>query len=238
MPASDAAGLLTAQHTRRQQALRALTVRDLLALARGWDGQPQSFGPLALAVMAMIELRRRTSSGLAAQYFQGFRLAEGVAGEAVPVLAGRLDPLRLRTAVYASGLGSTDRALKAGKSLAEARRVALVNLSGEATRHVLDGGRETLISSVRRDARARGWQRVTGGKPCAFCMTIASRGPVFKEDTVGFRAHGHCACSAEPVYGGGWSGSNLRHRKTYDEATAGLSGPDAINALRRHLAGA
>jgi len=44
--------------------------------------------------------------------------------------------------------------------------------------------------------------RVASANSCAFCAMLASRGPVYKEETVDFEAHDHCTCGSEPVYEG------------------------------------
>lgn len=60
---------------------------------------------------------------------------------------------------------------------------------------VLDTQRRTITGTARA-SRGR-WRRVTDGHPCAFCAMLASRGPVYAEDTVDFEAHSKCGCTAE-----------------------------------------
>jgi hypothetical protein len=71
---------------------------------------------------------------------------------------------------------------------------ALTTTLGTASRIVLDGGRTTTLDTMKADPVAVGWYRVTDDDPCAFCALLASRGVVYKEDTVGFEAHNQCAC--------------------------------------------
>jgi len=123
-----------------------------------------------------------------------------------------------------------------------------VRVLGTATRLVLDGGRRTLVESIRADPRAEGWQRVTSGSPCAFCAMVASRGPAYaSERAARFEAHDHCGCSAEPYYRGSrtlevnqrlheaWKAAQ-REARDAGELVRGTSN-DALNAFRRHLAG-
>lgn len=71
---------------------------------------------------------------------------------------------------------------------------ALSTTLGTSSRIVLDGGRTTTLETVKADPVAVGYYRVTDGDPCAFCALLASRGVVYKEDTVGFEAHNDCGC--------------------------------------------
>ena len=71
---------------------------------------------------------------------------------------------------------------------------ALVQVSGSMSRISLNAGRETVMSAVRSDPAAFGWSRDGTGDTCAFCSMLISRGPVYKEETVGFKSHDHCAC--------------------------------------------
>lgn len=77
---------------------------------------------------------------------------------------------------------------------------ALSTTLGTSGRIALDGGRTTILNTVQHDRVAVGWYRVTDGDPCAFCALLASRGAVYKEDTVGFQAHNLCGCSAAPAF--------------------------------------
>jgi len=146
--------------------------------------------------------RRAISASLAAGYFEAFRRVEGAGGVASPVIVAFDERAiaRARTSMQVTGYVTTER-LRALKH-ADPSRVALVRVSGAVTRHVLDGGRETLMASVRDDRRARGWARVTSAEPCSFCAMLASRGPVYGERTGDFQSHDHCACNLEP---GAWS---------------------------------
>lgn len=123
-----------------------------------------------------------------------------------------------------------------GKPLQRARDESFVEASGAATRHVLTGGRQSLLTLVEGDMKAIGWIRVTDGDPCAWCAMLASRGPVYRtEQSAGFSAHDACACQAEPVYSRDtlWPGRAAEFRRLYREVTTGTTGRDSINAFRR-----
>lgn len=125
---------------------------------------------------------------------------------------------------------------RAGRT--DVARTAFVNLSGEATRQALNGGRSTIDYLVQEDRRALGYIRKTDNDPCAFCAMLASRGPAYKSrETGGFQAHAHCACQPEPVYSSTtqWPGRAREFQELWRSSTTGLDGRDAFNAFRRAL---
>lgn len=121
---------------------------------------------------------------------------------------------------------------------------ALSTTLGTASRVALDGGRTTLIESVKYDPVALGWYRVTDGDPCAFCALLASR-PAMKhedgsfrkgslyhsEETASFLAHDHCGCSAAPVFSASQDLPDVSQlaAEVYQNRGEG----DALNAFRR-----
>lgn len=134
-----------------------------------------------------------------------------------------------------------------GKPLRLARDESFVEAAGAATRHVLTGGRQSLLTLVEGDMRAIGWIRVTDGDPCAFCAMLASRGAVYKQDSFSqsdprftgpgeFKVHASCACTMEVVYSrqAAWPGRAAEfHRLWRDNIEGRYSGKDARNAWRR-----
>lgn len=106
-------------------------------------------------------------------------------------------------------------------------RVA-AELSRRVSRHVVQAGRQAVASTVHngsarfagsaRPAHA-GYARVlTGRENCAFCTMLASRGPVYREDTVVKRKDGrryHDGCDCVPVLvvkGHPWEGEDAYRR--------------------------
>lgn len=245
MARTEAGRLLTERHRQAQLQLRARALQDYLRLWPVWEGDEDSFDRLVAAATVLVKSYRGFSSDLAGSYFQSFRLAEEVSGQASIRLAGPLDEGAVRAGLVVTGRDAVRSALAAGRRPGAARDVALTRTSGSFSRHVLNGGRETLLESVQGDAKALGWGRVTDGDPCAFCALLAGRGPVYKKDTVGFQAHDECGCTAEPVYKGSeWPGRAKEFHDLYNEATfearekgdlrRGTSN-DLLNAFRRRL---
>lgn len=246
MARTEAGSTLTAEHHRAQTQLRAQALRDYTALWPVWQGDEQSFNTLVAAALPLIRTYHRLSASVAGAYFQSYRRAERAGGDSPPRLAAPLEPDRLVASLHVTGRVQTVKALRAGQPLDRAMQTALVRTSGAVARHVQSGGRDTIIESVRGDRQAIGWARVLGPSPCPFCLTLASRGAAFKEQTVGFEAHDHCNCTGAPVYDGDplpqveralaiYRAAQRWARKNPDLAASGTSN-DAINNVRRYMA--
>lgn len=77
--------------------------------------------------------------------------------------------------------------------------------------HVAQGARESNLQLVDADSAPIGWVRILGPNPnhCAFCITLASRGPVYKTERAAqaqgrgrddHKSHDHCQCQIIPVF--------------------------------------
>ncbi|MFT3871552.1 MAG: hypothetical protein QM714_02730 [Nocardioides sp.] len=109
-------------------------------------------------------------------------------------------------------------------------------LLGVGQRLVANAGRGQILAGIRADAKARRWARVTSATGCAFCRMLATRGAVYRsEESADFRAHDHCGCTIEPLFGGRYEPpAHVRaDQQLWAESTDGLSGGDALNAFRR-----
>lgn len=205
MAATLAGSRLTEAHRLAQASLGARVTRDLLLLWGLVDpNQLDATVPQWLeAALALIQVRRIESTRMAASYLQTFRLVEApLAPPFAPVLGARLDPLAAATSMRVTGPISVKRAMVAGKPLAEAAEQAAVNTARAGMRHVLEGGRSTIVETVIADPSVDGFRRVTSGDACGFCAALARRGAVYSARTARFAAHDGCSCSAEPAYGG------------------------------------
>lgn len=242
--ASTAAGrLLTQQHRQRQLAVRARTLQVVLTLWPLFDVRriDETWSALEPALVALVERGHSESATVAGGYYQAFRSVEGMPGalaipEVAPVDRAQVaTSLRVTGPVTAKRLTMLNRPDVAGQTLA--------SLSGSIGRHVLDGGRAALIKAAAEESRTTrrrvGWARVTSGEPCAFCAMLASRGPVYSEDTGDFRAHDHCSCTAEPMFrdSQAWPGRAREWHQLYNEATRDAESGDLLNAFRRAYEG-
>jgi hypothetical protein len=229
---------LTEAH--RTAQLRNAAIVALL-VSRYWHIQvrPEQIAQTAEAwvdFLVPFVLRFRTQSeDLAAAYFEAFRTLEAGSNALEPFKPTRLDPLSedaVRASLWATGPAAFERKLETiegDRRLVQGAEVppnpvvekaqiqaafdeAGKQAGGSAVRHVQNGGREQIMAASAEDKRCLGFLRVTDGDPCAFCAMMASRGPVYKEDSFDFsdprfvgpgtaKAHDHCGCHNEPVYG-------------------------------------
>lgn len=188
------------RHRQLQLALRAGTLRQVLALWPLFDLErlAETWPALRQALATLIAARHTDSVGLASAYYRAARLDAGVTGTAPIVLASLPSAEQLAISLDVVGLFGARRLLAQGRRDVAAQ--TLVKVSGAVGRHVLNGGRDTVLQSMQADPKARGWRRITSGKPCSFCSLLAGRGAVYGKDSVDFAAHDHCSCSAEPSW--------------------------------------
>lgn len=221
--------------TTTQQLLRIwplLDPADLDATLERW---------LSVAV-PIVQTQRAQSSALAASYVTTFRaLSIGPDGEYLPTLASPADARALLASLTVTGPVRLKQLTARAFPITRAAELAGVDAARSGMRHALDGGRTTVQLSVARDQRALGWSRVTSGNPCPFCAMLASRGPDYRsEESASFQAHDGCSCAAEPVYSADqpWPAGAEDYRSLWNDATAGLSGADAVNAFRQAFSAA
>jgi hypothetical protein len=198
---------LTRMHTKRQLTLRAKVVTEVMRLYALWDLKDEaSFLRFQDSMVVVAQLRAIESATTAASYYELFRAVEapGKAARTAARVTLAAPPAaeQIRTAVAATARAGVFRSLRTGKPYEVAMQNGLVEVSGAVSRLALMGGRDTIQQEVLRDPGALGWARVASASACAFCAMLASRGPVYKEETVDFEAHDHCTCGSEPVYEG------------------------------------
>lgn len=194
--------VLTQRHRAQQLLLRQATVRGVAKAwpALEWERLDQTYPALALQVGRLVELNRRTSAGLAANYLREFRKAERIGGAAKVDLAKPLIVDQFNASLSATSIAALKTAASEGTAADLAIRNALVLAQGAMARLVLNAGRETVTKTLAGDSHAAGYQRVLGGGGCDFCQMLAGRGDVYSAETADFEAHDHCGCTAEPVY--------------------------------------
>lgn len=168
-------------------------------LARAWQqldigalkGSIPDFSQLINAIARRYGL---ASAALAARYYKLERAQASIPGQFTVMPA----PVAGATQVSQS----VDWALQPLWAQQPDLNAATTNVRGVAEKLVLDVGRNTIVNNVHRDLKAHGWARITEPKPCAFCALLAMRGAVYRSDrTADFRAHDHCRCHVQPLFG-------------------------------------
>lgn len=129
------------------------------------------------------------SSALAADYYEDERERQAAPKlyVAEPVVVERTAKIR-RAVAWASDPLFTD-----DPSGVEGRLADVVQL--ETARPY----RDTILANRQRDPSAVGWRRITNGG-CKLCRMLADRGAVYSDTTARFATHGHCKCTAQPVF--------------------------------------
>lgn len=240
MVATVAGRRLTEAHRLRQLEIRNRAISQMVTLWSLLDvtNIDETWTALEPAMMAVLTNGRRQSAEFAGNYYGGIRLVEGITDRfTIPDVAtdwegAALTSLRVTGPIRAKQLLASARPDVAAQTLA--------SITGSLGRHVLNGGREVLLESVRRDRRAAGWARTTDGDPCYFCALLASRGPVYKsERTADFEAHDHCGCGVAPQFSrrDPWPGRSREYRELYNEATAGVEQGTQLQVFRRAYEG-
>src|SRR5690606_23876522 len=140
---------------------------------------------------------------------------------------------QVTTSLLVTGPYSLRRNLAGGMPFARAVDVAQAGQAAAGMRHVLSGGREAIVGTVREDRRALGWARATSGNACAFCQMLAGRGAVYARESADFEALGSCGCTAEPVYSesSAWPPGAREARERWDEAKARAADEDVDAAV-------
>jgi len=227
--APEALATLSTAH-QAAQARRAAQMAALVAAyfkVRVNISDPQSVQTWLEIMLPKILGSRSESERIAAQYGDAVRRLEmpnlkddfTFAKASVP----GLDPAVVRTSLNVTGPVALQKKLTVIERLdpaptvkqamiTEAKNEAAGQVGGAVARHVQNGGRDILKAGVAQDKVALGYVRVLKSeKPCFFCTMLASRGPVFQEDSFSdsdprfegphhFKVHDSCACSLKPVY--------------------------------------
>lgn len=190
---------LTEQHRLAQLALEVATIAQLRRIWGSLDPNrlEQTTTGWLTAALAILATQHQASTLIAGRYFQAFRIAEvGAAFSGIPEL--EFNRKAAATSLIVSGPVRLRKATEV--TLPRVREVAETEVARAGSRHVLNGGRETIREASLTDPRARGWRRVTSGNACKFCQMLVGRGAVYSEASVGFQAHDGDHCQVEPAY--------------------------------------
>lgn len=237
------ASLRTRQHQADQVRLVGLMLAEFNRL---WPNLLLGGLPLlGSAVAALLRPYASASASLAAEFYDGQRLAAGARTRfTVPVADA--PPLEQ---VEAS-MGWATRSLRSADPADLDSPAVLQLASGAAQKMVLDTGRRTLAQAVTEDSAAVGWARVpTGATTCHFCAMLCTRGAVYKsQGTAGrntndrfvgegsFKFHSNDDCAVEPIFVGQTYEPSLqiqRWEQLYVDSTSDVYGAEKRRAFRR-----
>lgn len=226
---AQAAALTEAHQVQQNQngALVAYVVAQLWLRSIDLNDISGSAANLVERLIPLIRQRRDTSAIYARAYYTAFRRLEvkGGDGFALPALT-TLDLPTLTTSLRVTGEVALKKRIGAlpktdvgpdlqprihPSFLQAALEETANDISGAATRHAMNGGRDEIQSALTADPVALGFIRVTDSDPCFFCAMLASRGPVYDDDSfdesdprfIGagtHKVHDHCGCGIEPIF--------------------------------------
>jgi hypothetical protein len=209
---------LTAIHDQKQAQIGAVTIGALIRL---WplirnDPSDRNVERWLAQVLQAIRIQRLRSATLAQNYIGAYRVLE--LGSSVerffPEIKGAINEEQVITSMMVTGPVRLRKELdKATMSIEDMQNLESAN-AGAGFRHVLNGARDTIDNAITTDKLVRGFVRITDGDPCFFCAMLASRGPVYSEDSFedsdprfqgpgDHKVHDSCACMVRPVYKGG-----------------------------------
>ncbi|MCM8548894.1 hypothetical protein [Streptomyces sp. STCH 565 A] len=230
-----------------QRGLSRLLVRDVRTLRRLIiPSRPASIPPWIEAMNAVIAQYGQAAASLAADFYDAERAAAAVPGPPFTVPVPDPPPPEQ---VESSLRWATkdlwprdpdDPATTDAQRQPLAVRVEQAGRKAEAVAQklVVDQSRSAVRGAVRRDRQAVGWARSAALGACSFCKLLATRGMVYRQDTVGFQAHDGCNCGSVPVFRGQrfeLSPHAAEWERLYREYAAPYSG-DQLRRFRLALA--
>lgn len=222
---ADALVRLSSLHTQQQVGKVAQAQADLRSLwARVVDPTDLagSYTRFSLGASYMIQQARSDAMPLATRFLRdsqeiaGYTRAEDD-NAPLPVVQSLEADL---TALYVTGFVTVQKQINGGASIDFAERAGQASMLRSAQRRILDAPRQGIIERAAHGEDTVGWARVGDGAPCYFCAMLISRGPVYTERTVQFRAHDGCGCGAKMCFRNdpsrGWTDQSRTLREFYD----------------------
>jgi hypothetical protein len=193
-----------------QRGITALLLRDMRKLRRIIiPSRLRATVPEWItAVQALVGQYGNMSASAAADFYDAERVAAQVTGRfTVPLLDLPPDEqvnnsLRWATKDLWPRDPNDPKTTAVQKAPIEQRLDAAETKAEQAAQKlVTDQGRGTIQNAVQRDRQAVAWARSAALGACAFCKLLATRGVVYKKDTVDFRAHDNCVPAGTLVDG-------------------------------------
>ncbi|AWY06638.1 MuF-like minor capsid protein [Microbacterium phage Zeta1847] len=207
-----------------KQVADAATVQA--ALARLWEETIHpgytavTFAKFQERAVPLIMAGRSISKAEAQRYFEAVHNLSGLDSDLADVYDYQWPERAAKSSLSAASgkaLARAEALHRAGAPSAATFELAKRAMLASAKRQMLNAGRERITGLTRTSGYGR-WARVSDGNPCAFCLMLVGRGPVYTHDSVRFRAHDGCGCSARPVLANesGWTPQAREARDLYD----------------------
>ena len=165
----------------------------LRVVAEQYPDDPRRFRDAAIGVMTNLTRQYGAQAGsFAAEWYNAMRTNEGIRDRFVARGFIGVDDVAVAQTVR--------RAV--GDLFTEAPDLDHVfkMITDRTSQYVSDSARETIRRNTQRDSRARGWQRVSIGETCPFCLMLTGRGGVYTRESARFKAHVDCDCAAAPSW--------------------------------------
>ncbi len=226
---ADALVRLSITHSQQQVGKVAKTQSALRSL---WDRVVDpadlagSYTRFAVGASYLIQGARSDAMPLATRYFRDSQEIAGYTRQSddkapLPLVQSLEADI---TALYVTGFVTVQKQVNSGASLDFAERAGQAAMLRAAQRRILDAPRQGIIERSAHGDDTVGWARVGDGAPRYFCAMLISRGPVYTERTVQFRAHDGCGCGAKMCFRNdpsrGWTDQSRLLREFYDENKA------------------
>lgn len=247
--ASRGADVLTREHRRETALVTTAVERHVRDLAKRADVTDIDtwFTRNLLAILRIVAPGFAALAEMTVRYLRSHAAIEGVKLDPV---SAELNEDALKTSLRVTGPVAFKKHMTISGDSEASRQVMASQLSGAAARHVLDGDRGSVLATFNERPVLVGYRRILNSPhPCAFCVLLASRGAVYRSATatvvgrggaargarqIGEAYHDRCSCTLEPLYEHEEEPAEaLALQRQWEEATAGLSGRDAIAAFRR-----
>lgn len=230
-----------------QAAQAGLAILVGLAIAKLWPSLDllhlrQSLPAFKAAVTREVQQHAQASATMAARQYRQQRVASG-AGVGFTPRPAPPPPLEQVAAMVDYAVQPLWSAEVLAEPVTEAGSSAIADakarLAAASERLVLDAGRDTIVSNVQADRRAKGWARIPEPGACSFCLMLSTRGAVYRsEASASFESHDNCRCHVEPVFTAYEPSAAVRQAQTlWAASTRGKSGNAARIAFRQAVEG-
>lgn len=154
-----------------QEAVTSMSVANLTTP----DATDQVTQPLA----AIIETWGEVAATISADYYERMREKSGAAGSFAAIIPDTVNVEQVR-GLTAWHLHQWLQTIDGAPTPADLERLP-ASMAGTVQRLVRQAGRDTIVASTERDpGRPRVARVPMGAETCAFCLVLASRGPVYR----------------------------------------------------------